>query len=104
VALIGSKKWNSANVCCLRFLLFCRLVAHWGVPQSIAGYYQESGRAGRDGLKSRCRIYYSRQERSAIEFLLRKELSHAKTEQKKEQVKASYKRFESMINYCQETK
>lgn len=82
----------------------CRLVAHWGVPQSIAGYYQESGRAGRDGKMSRCRIYYSKQERNAVDFLLRKDVSHAKTESKKDKAKVSYQSFEKVVNYCQEAK
>ena len=72
-----------------------RFVIHNSLPQSLEGYYQETGRAGRDGDESMCILFYAFGDRHKIEYLIDKgEGSHEQKQRQKDYLK-------QVIQYCE---
>ncbi len=47
-----------------------RAVIHYDLPRNLEGFYQESGRAGRDGLPAQCIIFFNHGDRTKIEYMI----------------------------------
>lgn len=59
-----------------------RWIIHYGVPNSIEAYYQEAGRAGRDGGSARCYLLFTEFDAQRSERMLTAELEEARVEHK----------------------
>jgi superfamily II DNA helicase RecQ len=75
-----------------------RFVIHYSMPKSITHYYQESGRAGRDGEKADCILYYSYKDKQVLEGMIRKSAADPYGQSTRRKIDQLY----TCLRYCED--
>jgi ATP-dependent DNA helicase RecQ len=80
-----------------------RWVVHYDLPRTLEGYYQESGRAGRDGDPARCTLFFGPADIRTADFLIQQKADPDSGEPLEEEQRIARQQLRQVLSYAEST-